>query len=91
MGTNCLQYRYASIFEDTSRITELSMRIPPLVVFVLIFGVLIISSAVSFPKLAVEQGTTGVKCHVNPNGGRARNEYGNHAVGFNEFCRPSTK
>ncbi|MDH3891143.1 MAG: hypothetical protein OEV49_08655 [candidate division Zixibacteria bacterium] len=67
------------------------MRILPLATVVLIIAALIISSATSFPRLAVEQGAACGNCHINPNGGGMRNEYGNHAVGFNELCLPSTK
>ncbi len=45
----------------------------------------------SLPRLATEQGAACISCHVQPDGGGMRNEYGNHSVGFNELTLQSTK
>lgn len=49
------------------------------------------SSVISFPRLSVEQSLPCGECHLNPNGGGMRNEFGNHAVALNELCLPSSK
>jgi len=47
--------------------------------------------ASSLPRFSVEQQTACRTCHVNPNGGGMRTEFGNHAVALHELCLPSTK
>ncbi len=45
----------------------------------------------SLPRLAVDHGTPCVSCHIQPDGGGMRNEYGHYSVGFNELTLQSTK
>ncbi len=54
---------------------------------------LIISAATlsALPRLSAEHAVACKQCHINPNGGGARNEFGNHAVAFQELCIPPTK
>lgn len=65
----------------------------PLAFLVPLIALLILSSAslYSLPRLATEHAEACKTCHVNPNGGGARTEYGNHSVAFNELCLPQTK
>jgi hypothetical protein len=63
-----------------------------------IFGLFLISfvllttiSIYSIPRLSLEHATPCVTCHVSPNGGGMRNEFGNFAVSYNELCLQSTK
>lgn len=48
-------------------------------------------SLYSLPRLAVEHSVACKSCHINPNGGGARTEFGNHSVALNELCIPQTK
>ncbi|MCC6963543.1 MAG: hypothetical protein IT585_09855 [candidate division Zixibacteria bacterium] len=48
-------------------------------------------SLYSLPRLAAEHATPCVSCHINPNGGGMRNEFGNFAVAYNERCLQATK
>lgn len=52
---------------------------------------LFISTVMALPRLSVETGLKCGTCHIDPNGGGARNEFGNHVVAFNELCLPQTK
>lgn len=58
----------------------------------LIGGLLILTSLslYSIPRLAVDHAAPCITCHVSPNGGGIRNEFGN-AVAYNELCLESTK
>jgi hypothetical protein len=47
-------------------------------------------SLFSLPRLAAEHGAPCVTCHVSPNGGGMRNEFG-HATAYNELCLQQTK
>jgi hypothetical protein len=47
-------------------------------------------SLYSLPRLAAERGAPCVRCHVNPNGGGMRNEFG-HATAYNDLCWQQTK
>ncbi len=49
------------------------------------------ASLYSLPRLAAEQAVACKTCHINPNGGGARTEFGNHSVAFHELCLPQTK
>lgn len=49
------------------------------------------ASIYALPRLSAEHAVACKECHVNPNGGGARNEFGNHAVAFQELCIPPTK
>lgn len=49
------------------------------------------ASLFSLPRLAAEHAVACKSCHINPNGGGARTEFGNHSVAFNELCLPQTK
>jgi hypothetical protein len=49
------------------------------------------TAALSLPRFSAEHAVACKQCHVNPNGGGARNEFGNHAVAFEELCIPPTK
>lgn len=49
------------------------------------------SSVISFPRFSVEQSVPCGECHLNPNGGGMRNEFGNYAVALNELCLPGSK
>lgn len=63
-----------------------------IVTAIAIVAVLLTSISIySLPRLATEQGTPCVTCHVQPDGGGMRNEYGHHSVGFNELTLQSTK
>ena len=56
-----------------------------------ILGLLVGTSLLSFPRLSTEYATACKTCHVNPNGGGMRTEFGNYSVALNELCLPSTK
>ncbi len=49
------------------------------------------ASLYSLPRLSAEQAVACKSCHINPNGGGARTEFGNHSVAFHELCLPQTK
>ncbi len=49
------------------------------------------ASLYSLPRLSAEQAVACKTCHINPNGGGARTEFGNHSVAFHELCLPQTK
>ena len=54
--------------------------------------VLLIAAGVSsLPRLSVEHSLPCRTCHINPNGGGMRTEFGNQAVALNELCLQSTK
>jgi len=53
--------------------------------------VLTAASILSLPRLSTEHAAPCKTCHINPNGGGARTEFGNHSVAFNELCLPQTK
>ena len=50
-----------------------------------------VAGVFALPRLSAEHAVACKQCHVNPNGGGARNEFGNHAVAFQELCIPPTK
>lgn len=52
---------------------------------------LIAASALSLPKFATDHSEPCQSCHVSPNGGGMRNEYGNHSIALNELTLQSTK
>jgi hypothetical protein len=59
-------------------------------------GVILVSGILAaglsaLPRLSAEHAVACKQCHINPNGGGARNEFGNHAVAFQELCIPPTK
>lgn len=56
-----------------------------------LFVVLTSIAVYSLPRLSLEHATPCITCHVNPNGGGMRNEFGNFAVAYNEMCLQSTK
>lgn len=58
-----------------------------------VFGLLLLLSAtaLTFPRLSVESGTTCKNCHMATTGGGARNEFGNFAVAFNELTLQRSK
>lgn len=58
---------------------------------VLFLLLLATASIYSLPRLSAEHATACKTCHINPNGGGARNEFGNHSVAFHELCLPQTK
>lgn len=49
------------------------------------------SATVSFPRLAAEHAHSCKGCHINPTGGGARSEFGNHAVALQELTLIETK
>lgn len=53
--------------------------------------VLLVVSGLTLPRFSVEYAVPCKQCHVNPNGGGMRNEFGNHAMAFSELCLPQTK
>jgi hypothetical protein len=48
-------------------------------------------SGLTLPRFSTEYAVPCKQCHVNPNGGGMRNEFGNHAMAFSELCLPQTK
>ena len=52
---------------------------------------LVTATLYSLPRLSAEQAVACRTCHINPNGGGARTEFGNHSVAFHELCLPQTK
>ncbi len=52
---------------------------------------LMAASVLSLPKFATDHSEPCQSCHVNPNGGGMRNEYGNHSVALNELTLQATK
>ena len=48
-------------------------------------------SGLTLPRFSAEYAVPCKQCHVNPNGGGMRNEFGNHAMAFSELCLPQTK
>jgi len=48
-------------------------------------------SGITLPRFSVEYAVPCQQCHVNPNGGGMRNEFGNHSMAFQELCLPQTK
>ncbi len=58
----------------------------------LLLAVVICAATLSaLPRLSAEHSVACKQCHINPNGGGARNEFGNYAVAFQELCIPPTK
>lgn len=58
----------------------------------LICSILLVSATViSLPRLAVEHSLSCNNCHINPNGGGMRTEFGNHSVALNELVMPFGK
>ena len=58
---------------------------------VLVFFLIVAATLQSLPRLAAEQSLSCKTCHINPNGGGARTEFGNHSVAFHELTLPQTK
>jgi hypothetical protein len=61
--------------------------------FLLCVGLLLLLTSLSLyslPRLAAERGAPCIRCHVNPNGGGMRNEFG-HATAYNDLCLQQTK
>ena len=58
---------------------------------VLVLFLIIAATLQSLPRLAAEQSLACKTCHINPNGGGARTEFGNHAVAFHELTLQKTK
>lgn len=56
-----------------------------------LFVLLATISVYSLPRLSAEHATPCITCHISPNGGGMRNEFGNYAVAYNELCLQSTK
>jgi hypothetical protein len=56
-------------------------------------GVLIIigTGVNSLPRLSAEQSLPCRTCHINPNGGGMRTEFGNQTVALHELCIPPTR
>lgn len=61
--------------------------------FALIAPILVILavSGLTLPRFSAEYAVPCKQCHVNPNGGGMRNEFGNHSMAFQELCLPQTK
>jgi len=59
----------------------------PVLVLILIMA----ATLQSLPRLSAEQSLSCKTCHINPNGGGARTEFGNHAVAFHELTLQQTK
>jgi len=66
-------------------------KILRIVVPLLCLVLLSTASLFSLPRLAAEHALACKTCHINPNGGGARTEFGNHSVALNELCLPQTK
>ena len=64
---------------------------PRIVAPITLFLLIIAASLYALPRLAVEQAVSCKSCHINPNGGGMRNEFGNYSVALNELCIPQTK
>ena len=58
---------------------------------VLVLFLIMAATLQSLPRLAAEQSLACKTCHINPNGGGARTEFGNHAVAFHELTLQKTK
>lgn len=68
------------------------MKVGPRVFIPIIcLSILFSASLYSLPRLAAEHAVACKSCHINPNGGGARTEFGNHSVAFHELCLPQTK
>ena len=59
--------------------------------FLAVFVLLTSISIYSIPRLSLEHATPCVTCHISPNGGEMRNEFGNFAVSYSELTLQSTK
>lgn len=76
----------------TIRQTPSSIRFAAFLIPASLVGLIVlVASVFALPRLSVEHAVACKQCHVNPNGGGARNEFGNHAVAFQELCIPPTK
>ena len=51
----------------------------------------VVTSLYALPRLSVEHVTPCKTCHINPNGGGMRTEFGNVSVAANELCLPQSK
>ncbi len=71
------------------RPTKTTRLLTPICCLVLI--VCLGASVSSLPRLAVEHVANCATCHVNPNGGGMRNEFGNQSIALQELCFPQTK
>ena len=58
---------------------------------VLVLFLIMAAALQSLPRLAAEQSLACKTCHINPNGGGARTEFGNHSVAFHELTLQKTK
>ncbi len=52
---------------------------------------LIAASVYALPRFSLQNSTPCQTCHINPSGGGMRNEFGNHAVAFQELVLPPMK
>ncbi len=71
------------------RPTKTSRLVIPICCLILI--VCLGASVSSLPRLAVEHAANCGICHVDPNGGGMRNEFGNQSIALQELCFPQTK
>jgi hypothetical protein len=79
------------IRQEADRTRMLGRRLVGVGVFGALLVALVTSAVRSVPRLGVERAMPCRTCHINPNGGGMRNEFGNHAVALNELCLPQTK
>jgi hypothetical protein len=73
------------------RTAPLKIRVSVILPVGLVLCAILITTILALPRLAAEHAVACKQCHINPNGGGARNEFGNHAVAFEELCLQSTK
>jgi hypothetical protein len=63
----------------------------PIVLLAVVVVGALVTEVNSLPRLALEHAAACNTCHINPNGGGQRTEFGNHSVAYNELCLPQTK
>ena len=66
-------------------------RVPVLVSVPVLAWLMLVASGRSLPRFSAQYSSDCRTCHFNPNGSGMRNEFGNHAMAFNELVLPWTK
>lgn len=69
----------------------MSSRRASILPIALISSIVFAGAVMSLPRFSAEHAVACKQCHINPTGGGARNEFGNHAVAFQELCIQPTK